>query len=101
MTRPDREYILPVLQQARALNPDLFLLASPWPPPGWMKANRSMWGGSMRKANFAPYARYFVKFLKAYAEAGVPAQAVTVPNEIDTDLDSKNAGLPVGTGVRD
>ena len=85
----DREYILPVLKEARAVNPGLFLLASPWSPPGWMKANGSMLGGSMRKSSFAPYARYFVKFLKAYAEAGVPVQAVTVQNEVDTDQDGR------------
>ncbi len=41
----DREYILPVLQSARKVNPDLHLLASPWSPPGWMKPNNSMLGG--------------------------------------------------------
>jgi glucosylceramidase len=54
-----------------------------------MKANGSMLGGSMRKKSFAPYARYFVKFLKAYAEAGVPVQAVSVQNEVDTDQDGR------------
>jgi glucosylceramidase len=81
----DREYILPVLKQARAINPDLFLLASPWSPPGWMKQSGTMLGGCMRKESFAPYAKYFVKFLQAYAEAGVPVQAVTVQNEVDTE----------------
>jgi len=85
----DREYILPVLKQARSIDPDLFLLASPWSPPGWMKANGSMLGGCMHKGNFAAYAKYFVKFLQAYATAGVPVQAVTVQNEVDTDQDSR------------
>ena len=30
----DREYILPMLRQARQMNPDLFLFSSPWSPPG-------------------------------------------------------------------
>jgi len=85
----DRDYILPMLKQARSVNPDLFLFASPWSPPGWMKANGSMLGGSMRNRNFPPYARYFVNFLKAYAEAGVPVQAVSVQNEVDTDQDGR------------
>ena len=42
----DRDYILPVLKQARSVNPDLFLLGSPWSPPGWMKANNSMLGAA-------------------------------------------------------
>ena len=85
----DREYILPVLRQGRKINPDLFLLGSPWSPPGWMKANGSMLGGSMRKKYYAPYARYFVKFLQEYAAEGVPVNAVTTQNEVDTDQDGR------------
>jgi glucosylceramidase len=85
----DKRYILPILQQARAANPDLFLFSSPWSPPGWMKANGSMLGGSMQKKHFASYAQYFVKFLQAYAAEGVPIQAVTSQNEVDTDQDGR------------
>jgi glucosylceramidase len=85
----DRQYILPILRQARELNPDLFLLASPWSPPGWMKAGGSMMGGSMRKRYLGSYAQYFLKFLQAYSEAGVPIQAVTPQNEVDTDQDAR------------
>ncbi len=85
----DREYILPILRQARKVNPDLFLLGSPWSPPGWMKANNSMLGGSMRKSCYAPYALYFVKVLRGYAQEGVPVNAVTTQNEVDTDQDGK------------
>ncbi|HEX5425365.1 MAG TPA: glycoside hydrolase family 30 beta sandwich domain-containing protein [Candidatus Acidoferrales bacterium] len=85
----DREYIIPILRQARQANPDLFLFSSPWSPPGWMKFNNSMLGGSMRKFYFASYARYYLKFLQGYAEAGVPVQALTSQNEVDTDQDGK------------
>jgi glucosylceramidase len=40
----DRKYLLPALQQARKVNPELFLFSSPWSPPGWMKPNGSMLG---------------------------------------------------------
>jgi len=85
----DHQWILPTLRQARQVNPDLFLFSSPWSPPGWMKANRSMLGGSMRSRYYAPYAQYFVRFLKDYAAAGVKIQAVTVQNEVDTDQDGR------------
>lgn len=85
----DREYILPVLKLARSLNPRLFLFASPWSPPAWMKVNHSMLGGLMEKKHFPVYARYFVKFLQAYAEAGVAVNAVTIQNEVDTEQDSR------------
>lgn len=83
----DYEYVLPILRHARSLNPDLFLFASPWSPPGWMKSNGSMLGGCMRHTYMPSYADYFLKFLRAYKDAGVPVQAVTVQNEVDTDQD--------------
>ena len=85
----DREYILPMMRQARAVNPDLFLFSSPWSPPGWMKAGGSMLGGSMRKKYLPNYAQYFLKFLQAYAAEGVEVQAVTPQNEVDTDQDGR------------
>ncbi|HLK31764.1 MAG TPA: glycoside hydrolase family 30 beta sandwich domain-containing protein [Terriglobales bacterium] len=85
----DREYILPILRQARSINPDLFLFSSPWSPPGWMKANGSMLGGSMRRQYMPAYAEYLVKFLQDYGESGVPVQALTIQNEVDTDQDGR------------
>lgn len=81
----DKAYILPMLRQARKLNPDLFLFSSPWSPPGWMKPNNSMLGGAMRKQSFGPYANYFLKFLEGYQGEGVVIDAVTVQNEVDAE----------------
>lgn len=81
----DRSYVLPELLTARHINPDLFILASPWSPPGWMKNGESMLGGNIKPTNFAVYAEYLVKFLAAYAQAGVPINAITTQNETDTD----------------
>jgi len=83
----DQSWILPTLREARKINPDLYLFSCVWSPPGWMKTGGSMLGGSMREHWFAPHAQYFVKFLRAYADAGVKVQAVTVNNEVDTDQD--------------
>ena len=85
----DREYILPILRQARQMNPDLFLFSSPWSPPGWMKFNGSMLGGSMRRHWLRVYAQYYLKFLEGYAAEGVPVQALTPQNEVDTDQDGR------------
>jgi glucosylceramidase len=85
----DRDYILPMLREARSVNPELFLFSSPWSPPGWMKAGGSMLGGSMRRRYIPNYAQYFIKFLQAYAAEGVVVQAVTPQNEVDTDQDGK------------
>ena len=85
----DREYILPMLRQARQANPDLFLFSSPWSPPGWMKFSGSMLGGAMRNHYLPAYAKYYLKFLQGYAAEGVPVQALTSQNEVDTDQDGR------------
>jgi glucosylceramidase len=87
--RHDQAYILPILQAVRAMNPDLFLLSSPWSPPGWMKVGNSMLGGSIKKKYFPSYAEYFVRFLQEYSALGVKINAVTVQNEVDTDQDGR------------
>lgn len=81
----DRAYVLPELLTARHINPELFILASPWSPPGWMKNGGSMLGGNIKPTNFAVYAQYLVKFLEGYKQAGVPINAITTQNESDTD----------------
>ena len=83
----DKAWILPALREAREVNPDLYLFSCVWSPPGWMKSGGSMLGGCMRERWFATHAQYFVKFLQAYADAGVKVQAITVNNEVDTDQD--------------
>ena len=85
----DRAWILPILREARSVNPDLWLLASPWSPPGWMKPNGSMLGGCMHQRSMPAYANYFVKFLKAYEAEGVRINSVTSQNEVDTEQDGR------------
>jgi glucosylceramidase len=40
----DEAEILPLLREARRLNPQLQIVASPWSPPAWMKTNGSLSG---------------------------------------------------------
>ncbi len=77
----DRQYILPVLREALAVNPKLKITASPWSPPGWMKTSGSMIGGTLLPSSFTPLARYFVRFVQSYEAAGVPIFAITPQNE--------------------
>lgn len=85
----DKAYILPMLREAREINPELFLFSSPWSPPGWMKPNHSMLGGAMRKLSFPAYMQYFLRFLDGYKEQGVPIDAVTVQNETDAEQEGR------------
>lgn len=84
-TAHDDAYILPILREARALQPSLFLLSSTWSPPGWMKVYGSMLGGWMSEKHLADYARYYVAFLESYAKKGVPIQALTTGNEVEAE----------------
>lgn len=77
----DQRYLLPILKEAIAINPQLRIMASPWSPPGWMKTSQSMIQGALLPAAYKPLANYFVKFVRAYEQAGVPIYAVTMQNE--------------------
>ncbi len=43
----DQAQILPLLREAKALNPRLQVIASPWSPPAWMKTSDSLIGGQL------------------------------------------------------
>jgi glucosylceramidase len=80
----DRAVVLPLIRQARSLQPSLLISASPWSPPAWMKTGATMLGASggvLRDDCYDVYARYLVKFVQGYASEGVPIFALTPQNE--------------------
>ncbi len=79
----DRKQILPLLRQALRLNPQIKVIGSPWSPPAWMKTNQDLVGGRLIDSPrvYDAYARYLVKFVRAYKREGVPIYALTVQNE--------------------
>ena len=77
----DRAYILPALQAALRINPDLKVMASPWSPPAWMKTSDALGNGSLREEFYPAFANYFVKFIQAYEAEGIPIYAITLQNE--------------------
>ena len=84
----DLAYVLPALRTMLALSPSTEILASPWSAPAWMKTNDALdnadLAGSLPPANFKAYAEYLVRFIRAYADAGVPIAAITPENEAGT-----------------
>ena len=80
---PDKVYIIPLFQEAKAINPDLKIIASPWSPPAWMKDSRDLYCGRLRDidAVYDAYAEYFVRFVQIYAKEGLAIDAVTLQNE--------------------
>jgi glucosylceramidase len=91
----DRAEILPLLRQARALNPALKIMATPWSPPAWMKTSDSLVGGRFKDDPrvYRAYARYFVRFLLEYKRAGVPIDAITLQNEPQNRAPSGYPGM--------
>lgn len=77
----DTAYIIPLLKQAIAVNPAIKVMGVPWSPPAWMKTTGSMNGGNMIAAYYPSLAQYFVNYLQAYQQQGVPIYALAVQNE--------------------
>ena len=79
----DRQSLIPMIKaaQAQAATP-LKLLASPWSPPAWMKTNGEMnHGGKLKPECRAVWARYYGRYVQAYAGEGIPIWAISVQNE--------------------
>lgn len=79
----DEQFRIPLLKKVNEkLNGKMFLFASPWSPPAWMKTNNDMLhGGKLKKEYYQLWADYFVKFIHTYEKLGLPVSAVSVQNE--------------------
>ncbi len=89
----ETDYVIPILREIISLNPSLKIIAAPWTPPRWMKYHEERgespdgdetgdWtGGRLRPKYYGVYGEYFVKFIRAMADNGVPVYAVSPQNE--------------------
>ncbi|HEX6050084.1 MAG TPA: glycoside hydrolase family 30 beta sandwich domain-containing protein, partial [Gemmatimonadaceae bacterium] len=77
----NRRNVLPVVQQALAINPQLSVMASPWSAPAWMKTSGSLIKGTLRRDAYPAFAEYLHRYIEAYEAEGVPIFAVTLQNE--------------------
>ena len=106
----DEETLIPFIEAAKQYQPGLALWASPWSPPTWMKTNRHYAGAMPRPpfqttengltpdqvlvegtdgfiqddVYFEAYARYFGRFIDAYAERGIRIGMVMPQNEFNS-----------------
>ena len=78
-----RQHQIPALREARAINPSLTLMASPWSAPAWMKTTDSLIKGQLRPDAYPAFARYFVRYLDAMQDEGLPVRYISVQNEPD------------------
>jgi hypothetical protein len=82
----------------------------PHSPPAWMKTNQSLVGGRLIDSPriYDAYARYFLKFVRAYEREGVPIYALTLqnepqnrnPNALDGRSRGRRARMCVARGCR-
>lgn len=79
----DKRCLIPYIKEAQSYQPELKLFASPWSPPTWMKNPPVYnWGKLIwTPENLSAYARYFARFVQAYAVEGVKIDQVHVQNE--------------------
>ena len=77
----DAAYTIPLIKQALSINPNIKVVALPWSPPAWMKSTGTMNGGNINTAYFPSLAQYFVDFVQAYQQQGIPMYALSVQNE--------------------
>ena len=78
---PNRDDVIPVTRAAIGINPELKVMASPWSAPAWMKTTDSLIKGTLKPEYYDAFARYLVKYVDAYAGAGIPIFALTLQNE--------------------
>jgi glucosylceramidase len=85
----DKRDLIPILKEILAINPKLKIMASPWTCPRWMKVNNlsekkpynSWTSGQLNPAFYQDYATYFVKFIQAMEQEGIPIASITIQNE--------------------
>jgi glucosylceramidase len=85
--KDDQKYVIPILKQILAIQPDIKILGSPWSAPAWMKTNENVKGGSLKPEFYESYAKYFVKYVQGMAAEGIRIDAITMQNE---PLNEKN-----------
>jgi glucosylceramidase len=87
----DLELLIPFVRAALAVKANIRFWASPWTPPTWMKQDpfspgnvvSPFDGGTMKDddATLQAFARYLVRFVQAYAQQGIPIEAISPQNE--------------------
>ncbi len=100
----EKKYMLPYIQKALSVNPDIRLFGSPWSPPAWMKHSGYMDRGvEFPEKNelkndpkiYDAYALYFLKYVEGYKAEGVDVERILIQNEQDIDTKYPSCRMPV------
>ncbi|WDT68675.1 glycoside hydrolase family 30 protein [Cloacibacterium sp. TD35] len=75
------QFVIDMLKEILAINPDIKIIGAPWSPPVWMKDNGNSIGGSLKTEYYQVYAEYFVKYIQEMKKNGITIDAITPQNE--------------------
>jgi glucosylceramidase len=84
-TSRDEKLLVPFIQAAQAVNPDLAFHARPWSPPAWMKVSGDAGKGSLTPTPeiYRALALYLCKAVERMRELGIGIQRLVAQNEPD------------------
>jgi glucosylceramidase len=80
---PARQYVLPRVREALAINPALKVMISPWSAPAWMKTTKSLIKGQLEPRYYPAFANYLARTVEEFGGEGVPVSMLTIQNEPD------------------
>ena len=98
----ETDYVIPVLKEILAINPNLKVIAAPWTAPRWMKVGNmetltphNEWtDGHVNPMLYDVYAQYFVKFVQEMTKQGIKIYAVSPQNEPLNKQNSASTYMP-------
>jgi glucosylceramidase len=83
--------IIPMIQQALSINPNIKVNLTSWSAPAWMKDTGTLmatcqdcYPGTLLSADYGVYADYLVKAIQAYQSRSIPIWATSAQNEPTT-----------------
>ncbi len=83
----DLKDVVPVMQEILSIHPDIWVMASPWSAPAWMKEEYDVRGPKLRRECYDVYARYLARYIVEMGKKGIRIDALTIQNE---PLNSRN-----------
>lgn len=99
----EKTSVIPYIQLAIKNNPKMQLFGSPWSPPAWMKYSNLMDKGNTKPSEnklksdpkiYKAYAKYFRKYVEAYAKEGITVNRIVVQNETDINTKYPSCFMP-------
>jgi len=92
----DKQKLIPYIQAALKVNPNIYFWGSPWTPPPWMKDNKNYDRGNMTDGALDAFALYLSRWVEDYAKEGIVVKAIHPQNEPGYQQDYPSCGWSGG-----